>query len=318
MIVSEIIANWPEFTKLNAESILASPGYAAKCNWPTPESTLTFGGKRPGIALALQVRFGNNNALLGIPDDEHCAELFPTLANVLQSQEVPEPLLLAVVENDLAPLFQLLEEISEEHLQILGIAPADDGAFGNARVFRILSNGQEQISFLLTLTPELIHDFGQLKHLNPMTPEIGDKTLPAQVMLAKFSLSQKELQDLAPGDRILLPECPPDSTPWKVQVIVADKFQISATLDGEKLTFQSVPVLWQGSDELGVFAGNPIPVTLPDLLKMLQKGATLDKCLEDAGHLRLCTLATNQKKLVEGSLQPLENGNTLAVEFIAK
>lgn len=318
MIFSEIIANWPDFAKLNAESILNSPGYSAKCQWDSQECSLTYGGIRPGIDLALRLKFGKHEALLGIPANGLSENLFPNLNMLLASKDLPETFLLAVLENDLAPLFQLLEEISEEHLQVLGIAQPNDSKFENAKVFRVKAQDEEILAFQLTLTPELVHAFGQLKHVNPTVPEIGDKAFPAYLLLAKFGLDKEDLVNLAQGDRILLPECPMDSTAWKVQVIVAGKFLVAANLEDDDVTLRSVPVIWQGDEELGVVAGEPIPVTLNELLGLLQQGATVNKTLTDAKHLRLYTLNNSIRKIAEGRLQPLGNENSFAVETIVK
>ena len=115
----EILSALPQWAKASADDLLASPAWAMPCRLGEQNCMMRLDGTCPSETLDLLVRFGNEEHVLGLRDCESLQELhavWPTRA------EVPEPILLALVEKDCGTLFQLLENAVRQQLGVIGLA----------------------------------------------------------------------------------------------------------------------------------------------------------------------------------------------------
>ena len=204
--------------------ILASPAWALTCHLGSDEGRIVSeGALRPVDPLRLAVRFADEPATLELAD----SPLFPELHALWPSRaDVPDPVLLALVEKECGPLLQLIENAAGRQLAIDGLAdvasPAGEGDQGSSpkvadpglrpatcdvRPFSLRrASGEELCSFALTLSPALVEAFGALRSVNPAHDSIRQVEYSAKVQLAAPILSSEDLASLAPGDHILLPE----------------------------------------------------------------------------------------------------------------
>ena len=206
MTALDILQTLPEFTSATADTVLRNPAWALPVVWPADGCRLLSDAVRPAAedCLGISIRFEDEPHFLAIAD----SPAFPELHKVFASRgEIPQPLLLALVEKEVAPLFQLLENVARRQLSVAGFAEAGDPRAAEARAFRIVApDGATAATFLLTLPASLLHTLGDLRLLDPAHPSIAGHALEAEVEYATFSLSDEELAGLAEGDCLLLPE----------------------------------------------------------------------------------------------------------------
>jgi hypothetical protein len=148
--------------------------------------------------------------------------------------DVPQPILLAVVEKEAGPFLQMLENVIRRELSVQGLAeaPAVD-----ARAFRVVAaDGTDAVTFSLTLSEAMLRELGDLRHLDSAHPSIAEAKVSMEVAYAVFDLSAEEVSGLAAGDYLLLPEmsaekpgrvCMPGSiSPDRLRIIAAERVGI--------------------------------------------------------------------------------------------
>ena len=198
----DLLSSLPPFRDWSPADILASPAWAMPCRLGSEEGRLVCDGALlPADPLRLAVRFADDSATLALAD----SPLFPELHALWSARaEVPAPILLALVEKECGPLLQLLENAAGSQLAIDGLAEgetADGKAFALRR-----ATGEELCSFALTLPPAILESFGALRNLDVAHPSVRELALPAVLQLAAPVISSADLESLAPGDHLLLPE----------------------------------------------------------------------------------------------------------------
>lgn len=204
MTALEILQTLPEFTSATADTILRHPAWSLPVVWPAEGCALHSDAVRPADYIGIGIRFEDEPHFLALADSPAFPELHKVFA---QRGEIPQPLLLALVEKEVAPLFQLLENVARRQLSVVGFAEADDPRAADARAFRIVGpDGVTAATFLLTLPAQLLHTLGDLRLLTPAHPEIAGHALEVEIEYAAFSLPDEELAGLAEGDCLLLPE----------------------------------------------------------------------------------------------------------------
>ena len=199
----DILSALPPFRDWSPAEVLASPAWAMPCRLGSEEARLVAeGALLPADPLRLAVRFADDHATLALAD----SPIFPELHALWASRaEVPAPLLLALVEKECGPLLQLLENVAGRQLAIDGLA--EESATGAARPFSLLrSSGEPLCSFALTLPPAVLESFGALRNLDAAHSSLREIALPAAMQVAAPVLSSADLESLAPGDHLLLPE----------------------------------------------------------------------------------------------------------------
>lgn len=195
---SEIIAALSEWRDAKAADIIASPAWAMPCRLGDAQDVMRMDVIRPADVLSLAIRFEDEPHILGLapsPRFPELSRLWPSLA------DVPEPILLALVEKECGPFLQMLENAIRRQLKIDGISQTPPGPEEQAIAARIAD-----VTFTLTRTVTVTETLGQLRYIDLTHPSIREKTLPAEYEYAAFALPQEDLDALIPGDALLLPE----------------------------------------------------------------------------------------------------------------
>ena len=194
---SEIVAALPQWRDAKAAALLDSPAWAMPCRLGDSQDVIRQGAIRPADPLALAIRFEDEPHTLCIAPSPRFAELsriWPSLG------EVPEQIVLALVEKECGVLLQALENAVRRQLKIDGLAK-DATSADNAICAQIAD-----ITFTLTRSVTVVEAFGQLRHLDLTHPSIRDTSLAAEYEYAAFALPEDEIATLATGDALLLPE----------------------------------------------------------------------------------------------------------------
>ena len=207
----DILSALPPFRDWSPAEVLASPAWAMPCRLGSEEGRLVAeGALLPADPLRLAVRFADDPATLALAD----SPIFPELHALWASRaEVPSPILLALVEKECGPLLQLLENAAGRQLAIDGLADGKaEGGSGGAAPRSLVpfslrrATGEELCSFALTLPPAVLESFGALRNLDTAHSSVRELALPAVMQLAAPVLSSADLESIAPGDHLLLPE----------------------------------------------------------------------------------------------------------------
>lgn len=207
----DLLSALPPFRDWSPAEVLASPAWAMPCRLGDEEGRLVAeGALLPADPLRLAVRFADDPATLALAD----SPLFPELHALWSSRaEVPSPILLALVEKECGPLLQLLENAAGRQLAIDGLADGKaEGGSGGAAPRSMVpfslrrATGEELCSFALTLPPAVLESFGALRNLDTAHSSVRELELPAVMQLAAPVLSSADLESIAPGDHLLLPE----------------------------------------------------------------------------------------------------------------
>ncbi len=191
------------------DEILDSPAFAMPCRLGEKTVLLRRASVEPAESemLSLSVAFGDEGHSLCVAR----SPLFPDLDKRWDSRaDVPEQVVLAIVEKECGQLFQLLENAVRKQLRLLGISPVPPGqtsktggtgGTGGMAVFHV-----EGISFSLSRTQTVVSALGVLRNLDLAHESIRSPALPAEIEYAAFQLPDADLASLAPGDAALLPE----------------------------------------------------------------------------------------------------------------
>ena len=192
----EILSMLPSWAKASSETLLDSPAWAAPCRLGDDTSTLRKADIRPGDTLNLSVSFDGDRHLLSIADSPRFADLHALWAS---RAEVPEPILLALVERECGDLLQLVENAVRHQLKIENLSPDGPGE-------RTLFLQVEDMTFGLTRSSDVETALGQLRFIDASSQTVRDATLPCETEVAAFALSAADVASLAVGDALLLPE----------------------------------------------------------------------------------------------------------------
>lgn len=292
----DLLSSLPPFRDWSAAEILASPAWAMPCRLGPEEGRLVSGGALlPADPLRLAVRFADDPATLALAD----SPLFPELHALWSARAgVPEPLLLALVEKECGPLFQLLENAAGRQLAVDGLA---GGAVAGGRAFSLRrAGGDELCSFALSLPPAVLESFGALRNLDVAHPSVRDAAFPAVVQLAAPALSSSDLESVAPGDHLLLPEVepPPEGAPDGTGPVCPGAVLL---VDGRLAAGAAGLAPWSDPGVLRVVLSDPATATFGDLADLA--------AAEGGGS----SLVTRHSSLREGAALALVRGTaTLA------
>ena len=221
---SDILATLQEWAKATQDQICSSPAFAMPCRLGDVPCTLHLDAARPAETLDILVRFENETHQIGLCDTPR----FPDLHTLWSTRdEVPEPILLALIEKECGPFFQTLENAIRRQLRVEGIAKAPDSRPTLAA--RLLAaDGSEWLTFTVTRSAMILESLGSLRYIDPSHPAIRERRLPVTVEYAAFTIPAAELATLAPGDALLLPELEGTEEDWPVKVIVDGRFAATA------------------------------------------------------------------------------------------
>lgn len=192
----EILSMLPQWAKATPDAILDSPAWAMPCRLGDAATFLRKADVKPCDTLDLVILLEGERHVLSLADTPRFADLhalWPVRA------EVPEAILLALVEKECGVLLQLVENALRLQLKIEGIA--SDGLDPSALFVQV-----EDAVFGITRSPKVVSAFGQLRFIDCSHQSIRDETLPCETEYAAFTLPEPDLVSLAVGDALLLPE----------------------------------------------------------------------------------------------------------------
>ena len=192
----EILSRLPQWSDAAPEVLLDSPAWAMPCRLGDDTSTLRKVDVRPCDTLDISVLLEGERHVLSIADSPRFADLHALWAS---RAEVPESILLALVERECGPLLQLVENAVRRQLKVEGLSSDSPDA-------RALFVQVEDVTFGLTRSSMVETALGQLRFIDYSHQSVRDVTLPCETELAAFTLSAADLASLAVGDALLLPE----------------------------------------------------------------------------------------------------------------
>ena len=300
----DLLSALSPFRDWSPAEILASPAWAMPCRLGTEEGRLVSeGALLPADPLRLSIRFADTPATLALAD----STLFPELHALWPSRsDVPAPILLALVEKECGPVLQLLENAAGRQLAIDGLAEAGPEQAGASsaelRPFILLrSSGESLCTFALTLSPALVEIFGTLRNLDASHSSIRDLALSAVVQIAAPVLSTADLDSLAPGDHLLLPEA---ASPDGATFLVADR--LAASAEGV--------VPWSDPGTLRIVLSDPVTITFGKLADAVSGGAgDLPRPLREGAPL---ALVRGPATLANGRLSSVAKQPSFAIETV--
>ena len=261
----EILSSLPQWAKATPATILTSPAWTLPCRLGDESCAMRLDAPVPAETLDILIRLGDEEHVLGLVDTPALPELHAVWSS---RADLPQPILLALVEKECGPLLQLLENAARRQLKIVGLAQErPEAPTAQARVF---SAAGDLVSFSITLSPALAETLGQLRFLDPSHPSVRAIVLDAEVEVASFALGAAEIAGLAPGDALLLPEV--DTIPQRLIV------------DGRFAASGGDVVAWRDEGLLRVLVGETRGITL---------GALLDAAAGNADALALAKPAEN-------------------------
>ncbi len=243
----EILSSLPQWAKATPATILASPAWTLPCRLGDESCAMRLDAPVPAETLDILIRLGDEEHVLGIVDTPALPELHAVWS---ARADVPQPILLALVEKECGPLLQLLENAARRQLKIVSLA--QERPAGQTAYARVFSAAGDLLSFSITLSPALAETFGQLRFLDASHPSIREIVLNAEVEVASFALGAAEIAGLAPGDALLLPEV--DTIPQRLIV------------DGRFAASEGDVIAWRDEGVLRVLVGETREITLGSLL----------------------------------------------------
>ena len=211
----EILSSLPQWSRLGPDAIVDSPAFAMPCRLGEESVTLVLGATRPADAIRLSIL---------VEDEPHVLSLarsprFKELDAIWDSRkDVPEPILLALVEKDAGQVLQLVENAVRRQIRLVGIAASDSAGQ------EVLSAQVADVVFAITRSATVTAAIGSLRNLDLAHESIRSIVLPAVTEYAAFSLSSGDAAGLAVGDAVLLPEM--GTVP--ARIVVDGRFAIDA------------------------------------------------------------------------------------------
>lgn len=195
----EIFAAAGCFDDASPEEIISSPAWAMPVRVGDVQTVLAVDGEVQSGAIDLDVSFDGEKNVLSICD----SPAFPELHRVWGARdEMPREMLLALVEMECGGLLQGLENAVRRVLKVDGVSPDGGLRAGDRR----LALRAGDIRFSLFATPAVAAAFGQPRFLDISNDCIRSISLPAEIEYAVFAMDPVDIESLAPGDEVLLPE----------------------------------------------------------------------------------------------------------------
>ena len=193
----EILSSLPQWSRLSQGAIVDSPAFAMPCRLGEESVTLVLGVTHPADTIGLSIL---------VEDEPHVLSLarsprFTELDAIWDSRaDVPEPILLALVEKDAGQVLQLVENTVRRQIKLVGIVTSDDADQ------HVLSAQVADVVFTITRSSTVMAALGNLRNLDLAHESIRSVMLPVVTEYASFSLASGEAAGLAVGDAVLLPE----------------------------------------------------------------------------------------------------------------
>ena len=221
-----VLSSWPGWAEKTPEELLRHEAWSMRVRWGDEEARLRLSGNRPRDVIALEISFDGEAHFLGIGE----RSVFPDLYALWdRKNEIPQNLVLALVEKECGKLLQLLENSVRRQLKITGLADASERA--GACGFEVVGlDGKIIASFALNVTPAVLESFGDISAIDATHPSIRSMARPAVVEYAVFGLGE-DSSKIEIGDYLLAPELDnPAAAKWCVDNPADDgKFHLRAS-----------------------------------------------------------------------------------------
>lgn len=266
---NEILAAIPAFAQMKPEDVLSSPAWTVPCRIGDAQTAIKPDPRVQAGALELAIDFDGEPNVLSICDTER----FPALHEIWDSLgEVPEPIVLALVEKDCGGLLQAVENAVRMQLRITGLAkdPRPEG--------RRLAMVADGIRFSLLRSGAVDAALGNPRFLDPAHDAVRSTALAAEAEYASFVLDADEVSSIAAGDFLLLPEIGTIEPSLVVDGrFAADGAGVAAWKDdgrlrvvGEERIETTLGALFDAAAGIA-----PVAVPAPSRLRLVRSGATL-------------------------------------------
>ena len=263
MNASELIEKWPGIAGANAAAVFGMEAWSMAVSYRGNDATLVRDGTRERDVIGLDVAFDGEPHFLAVAASDD----YPELRKVWEMKtQLPEVVLLALVEKECGALFQTLENAVRRQLSVKGLADRETAGARNvaAQAFAVKDeDGRTVCDFSLSADGFVLSAFGQLRNLDLGHESIRTLTRPARAEYAAFALSDADLAGLAPGDDLLLPEIGTAPAKW---------------LTGDERADDLVHVLGPDATDLSfaAFADEQLPEpSEPTALVLVRKGRTI-------------------------------------------
>lgn len=292
----EVLAHWPQWEKASAAEIFASPAWRMKTGVQGESYLLRKAAVFPADLLYLRIAFEETEVTLGLAK----SAAFPELAAVWEARaEVPEPILLALLERACGVLFQTVENVFRRQLSIKGIVAGNEAVARASTAFVLTKEegNSEVCTFTIALTESLTEELGQLKALDPADETLRAMELPVRYELAAFALAPADAASLKAGDALLLPEVDAQGRSQAARWKIGESFLVANNaLD-----------LWQEDDLYHVTADVPMSITF---------GALCDGQVPTPNSLPTLSLIHRGRRVAQGHLAPLGAQQSFAIEEV--
>ena len=210
----ELMEKWPGIAGADAATIFGMDAWALGVSYAGNDATLVKDATRERDVIGLEVKFDDEVHFLSIAVSDD----YPELSKVWeQKAKLPNEILLALVEKECGALLQTLENAARRQLSVVGLVPREDVGAKNvaAQAFALRdADGMTVCDFALSLSPNILAEFGRVENLDANHESIRTLTRPARAEYAAFSLTDDELKGLAAGDHLLLPEIGSQPAKW--------------------------------------------------------------------------------------------------------
>lgn len=193
-----LLKGWPSLRQAGAERLLASPAWRLASRKGSAAVTLTRTESLADDALVLAVSLDDEPCRLALVDSPAFPDLHRLWSHV---RELPEALVLALVEKECGVLFTQVEALTQRLFAMKGLADSREGL----TPFALRGEGVS-LDFGLELRPTLVAALGRLENLDPTHPAVRALTRPARATYGLLLVPAEELEALRPGDFVLLPE----------------------------------------------------------------------------------------------------------------
>ena len=283
----EILSSLPKWAKASPGLLLDSAAWAMPCRLGDVASTLRKADVQPADTLNIAVLLDGERHLLSVADSPRFANLHALWAT---RAEVPEPILLAVVEKDCGDLLQLVENAVRRQLKIEGLS--SDGPDGQTLFVQA-----EDVVFGLTRSSMVEESLGQLLFIDVANETVRGLSLPCETEIAAFTLSAADIASLAVGDSLILTEVG----------TVPSRFVV----DGRFVVDENGVSPFKDDGRVRVVDAEPHELTLGELFDRAQSPAALEPA--KPAQLRLVSAG---KTIAQGSLGQLAGQSVFVVETV--
>ena len=281
----EILSMLPQWAKASPESLLDSPAWAMPVRLGDDAATLRKADVQPCDTLDLVVLLDGDRHLLSIADSPRFADLHALWAS---RTEMPETILLALVERECGGLLQLVENAVRRQLKVEGLS--SDGPDAQTLFAQV-----EDVVFGLARSSSVEDALGQLRFIDCSHEAVRGEALTCEEELSSFVLSAADLASLVVGDALLLPEV--GTVPPRLVV------------DGRFLVDENGVAPFRDDGRLRVVVAEPRDMTLGELFDRAQSPAAE----KGAGPAQLRLVASG-KTIAHGRLGQLAGQNAFVVE----